>query len=192
MTFNKRKNLKMTQAVNMKEAVLSALKESGKLGKISAEIRAEVTHLLNQDVEKSRSIPLCRENLIINELIRDYLALNGYKHTLSIFVPETGDPIDPIDRNFLAHSLRIIPNETTTLMNTLLRKWKNDENPQMRDSYFKETKSQKQSAPFDRRNQHHTSNMHIIDPDDCTHYQHVENINPDKIEFGGAFEITSV
>lgn len=115
------------QSTEMKDAVLSALKESGKLGKISAEVRAEVYLLLTRDSEKPRSIPLCRENLIINELIREYLLMNGLKNTLSVFVPETGEPIDPIDRNFLAHSLDLTPRETSPLLNSLVRKWRNDE-----------------------------------------------------------------
>ena len=113
---------------DMNEAVMSALQENRVLGKISAEIRAEVSLLLNKDAERPRSIPLCRENMIINELIREYLERNGLHHTLSVFVPETGEPADPMDRNFLAHSLNIIPKGGTPLINSLVRKWRgNDE-----------------------------------------------------------------
>lgn len=33
-----------------------------------------------------------RENAVINELIREYLEFNGYHHTLSVFLPESGHP----------------------------------------------------------------------------------------------------
>ena len=74
----------------MNDSVMAALKESGKLGKISSEVRAEVSLLLSRDTENPSSIPLCRENLIINELIREYLLMNSFKNVLSMLVPETG------------------------------------------------------------------------------------------------------
>jgi hypothetical protein len=36
--------------------------------------------------EDARPEP-CNENLIINELIREYLIFNGYRDTLSVFLP---------------------------------------------------------------------------------------------------------
>jgi hypothetical protein len=47
------------------------------------------------------------ENLIINELIREYLEFNGYRHTLSVFLPETGQPAAPMDRTLIADQLKI-------------------------------------------------------------------------------------
>lgn len=42
------------------------------------------------------------ENLLINELIREYLIFNGYRETLSVFLPEAGQPaVRPFDRQFL-------------------------------------------------------------------------------------------
>lgn len=40
-----------------------------------------------QDVPKPK---LSNENLIINELIREYFEYNGYRHALSVFLPGTG------------------------------------------------------------------------------------------------------
>ena len=38
------------------------------------------------------------ENLILNELIREYLEYNGFLNTLSVFHPETGQPRTPTGR----------------------------------------------------------------------------------------------
>lgn len=51
---------------------------------------------------------LSSENLIINELIREYLHYNGYRETLSVMLPEAGQPeVRPFDRSFLAQHLRM-------------------------------------------------------------------------------------
>ena len=47
------------------------------------------------------------ENLVINELLREYLEYNGYKQTLTVFLPESGQPLQkPFKRGFLAHELQ--------------------------------------------------------------------------------------
>ena len=33
------------------------------------------------------ALPLSRDNLVINELIREYLLFNGYRNTLSVLLP---------------------------------------------------------------------------------------------------------
>lgn len=174
-------------STDMKDAVMVALKESGKLGKISAEVRAEVSLLLNRDSEKPSSIPLCRENLIINELIREYLYMNGLKNTLSVFLPETGEPIDPIDRNFLAHSLNIVPRETSPLLNSLVRKWRNNEQFCHRNN---ENTNNQEPQPKKQ------SNNRAFIPTNLSTSNSVRNNlydnNVDHIESGDIFEIKSV
>jgi len=52
------------------------------------------------------------ENLIINELIREYLVFNRYRSTLSVLLPESGQPeVPPFDREFLAREIRAKENE---------------------------------------------------------------------------------
>lgn len=34
-------------------------------------------------------MPLSRDNLVINELLREYLLFNGYRNTLSVLLPGT-------------------------------------------------------------------------------------------------------
>ena len=73
---------------------------------------------------------LSKENLLINELIREYLKYNNYNHSLSVFLSESGQPADPpferythtyiyiyiyICRDILSKELRIIEDKTTIL-----------------------------------------------------------------------------
>ncbi len=60
----------------------------------SANIRAEIFASLEH--EGSGKPKLSQENLLINELIREYLQYNNYLHTMSVFTHESGQPTDPI------------------------------------------------------------------------------------------------
>jgi hypothetical protein len=45
---------------------------------------------------------------LLNELFRDYLRFNGYGHTLSVFLSESGQPPSPaLDRAFLMRELGV-------------------------------------------------------------------------------------
>jgi len=47
---------------------------------------------------------------VINELIREYLSFNGYMHTLSVFLPESGQPKEiSIPRGLLASEVNVQP-----------------------------------------------------------------------------------
>lgn len=51
---------------------------------------------------------------MINELIREYLDFNRYRDTLSVMMPETGQPSVPVfSREFLARRLHIIESNET-------------------------------------------------------------------------------
>lgn len=54
------------------------------LGHLKARIRAEVFNALDDDREPRPS--LSHENLLINELIREYLEFNKYKYTASVLI----------------------------------------------------------------------------------------------------------
>ncbi|XP_009897868.2 centrosomal protein 20 isoform X2 [Dryobates pubescens] len=82
------------------------LEKRGALGQIKARIRAEVFKALDdQSVPRP---PLSHENLLINELIREYLEYNKYKYTASVLTSEAGQPEVPLDRQFLAKELNIV------------------------------------------------------------------------------------
>lgn len=58
------------------------------MGQLKARIRAEVFSAL--DEQREPRPPLPRENLLINELIRDYLEFNKYRHTASVLTAGGG------------------------------------------------------------------------------------------------------
>ena len=75
-------------AINeLKEVLKETLEERGVLSQIKANIRAEIFNSLNQ--QSSNKPPLSNENMLINELIREYLIYNNYAYSLSVFLPET-------------------------------------------------------------------------------------------------------
>ena len=70
---------------------------------------------VSQDESKP---PLSHENMLINELIREYLEYNHYKHTLSVLIPETGQPIDRMDRAYMAQELNMREDRTSRLVSS--------------------------------------------------------------------------
>lgn len=96
----------MATLEELKAALRETLESRGVINQLKAKIRAEVFAALeDNEVQKPR---LSDENLLINELIREYLEFNGYQHTLSTFIPESGQPDAPaFDRQFLARELQI-------------------------------------------------------------------------------------
>ena len=131
---------------DLNDAVVASLKESGKLGQITAQIRAEVYKILAEDEKNRDKIPLCKENFIINELIREYMQFNGYTNSLSVFLHETGQPEEPMNRDFLAHSLEVVPHKQIPILYTLTTpqsKTQSDERPkQQKISPIKQTQQQ--------------------------------------------------
>ncbi len=93
-------------------AVTDSLENSGTLQQLRAQVRAGIydalespqvllyvcssqpianvpcsdTHLPGLRVQEA-ALPLSRDNLVINELLREYLLFNGYRNTLSVLLP---------------------------------------------------------------------------------------------------------
>jgi lisH domain-containing protein FOPNL len=86
-------------------ALRETLERRGVLGELRASLRSEVFAAMD-DADDARP-PLTNENLLINELIREYLAFNQYKHTLAVFLPETGQPEEPLKRSFVAQQTHL-------------------------------------------------------------------------------------
>mmetsp|Transcript_18027 Transcript_18027/g.57655 ORF Transcript_18027/g.57655 Transcript_18027/m.57655 type:complete len:191 (-) Transcript_18027:562-1134(-) len=96
--------------VELKDALRETLEARGSLGAVKARLRADIFHAL--DEQDSAAPKLSNENLLINELIREYLQFNEYRHTLSVLVPESGQPEEPaFTRDFLRSQLGIRPGE---------------------------------------------------------------------------------
>ena len=95
----------MASIEDLKTVLKETLDNRGVLNHMRARIRAEVFSALDDQTE-SKPI-LSNENMLINELIREYLEFNKYKYTNSVLLAESGQPKDPIDRDFLAAELNI-------------------------------------------------------------------------------------
>ena len=95
----------MATVESLKSALLESLESKGVLNDLKARVRSEVFHALE---DGSTSKPeLNNENLLINELIREYLIFNNYKYTDSVLVAETGQPKVQLNRSFLCKELNV-------------------------------------------------------------------------------------
>lgn len=108
-----------TTAAELKDAVVSALTDNGRIEKINAEIRAEIFSLLTEDFQVPAQNEITRENFVINELIREYLQFNGYSNSLSVFLRETNQPDEPMDRNFLSQAVNVEPHTQIPILYTM-------------------------------------------------------------------------
>ena len=94
----------MASLEDLKNVLRETLEQKGVLGKVKAQIRAEIFTALDADNAGKPAIP--QENVLINELIREYLEYNKYYNTVSVLVAESGQPVDPpFDRNFMERKL---------------------------------------------------------------------------------------
>ena len=96
----------MTSIEELKNALKETLEQKGVLNKIRGIMRQSIFEAIES--EDKVQPKLSNENLIINELIKDYLNYNNYLHSLSVFNAETGQPKEGLDRNFIANKLNII------------------------------------------------------------------------------------
>ena len=86
------------------EDIVTALKETlertGTLDTVRGILRADIYHCINDSMKEKEehssstepALEPPRENVLINELIADYLAFNGYFNTLSVLAAESGNP----------------------------------------------------------------------------------------------------
>ncbi|XP_075141610.1 centrosomal protein 20 isoform X2 [Leptodactylus fuscus] len=96
----------MATVSELKAVLTDTLDKRGVLGQLKAQVRAEVFAALD-DQSEPRPV-LSHENLLINEMIREYLEFNKYKYSSSVLTAETGLSDVPLDRSFLARELNII------------------------------------------------------------------------------------
>ena len=90
----------MASLDDLKGVLRETLEQKGVLNEVKAKIRAEIFTAL--DAETTNKPQLSNENMIINEMIREYLEYNRYYNAASVLVTETGQPSEPpFDREFL-------------------------------------------------------------------------------------------
>ncbi|KAH9489720.1 hypothetical protein Btru_037633 [Bulinus truncatus] len=111
----------MASSHDLKDVLKETLEDRGVLGEIKARIRAEVFSALNDQSE--RRPPLSSENVLIYELIREFLEFNKCKYTSSVLVSEVGLPQIPLDREFLRNELNAVedaPSKSVPLLYSLV------------------------------------------------------------------------
>jgi len=86
------------------EALRETLQFKGVIDDLKAHARAEIHSCLDmEDVPKPK---LNNENLIVNELILEYLDFNGYNHASSVLRAESGQPKQgTLDESFTRREL---------------------------------------------------------------------------------------
>jgi lisH domain-containing protein FOPNL len=90
----------MASLEDLKNVLKETLESKGVLNDIKAKIRAEIFTAL--DADNAGKPKLSNENMIINEMIREYLEYNRYYNTLSVLVTESGQPVEPpFDKEYL-------------------------------------------------------------------------------------------
>ena len=99
----------MASVEELKNALKETLEQRGVLNQIKAIMRQEIYDSIEND--DNPKPPLSNENLIINELIKEYLDYNNYLHSSSVFQSETGQPKDALNRDTISKELNIIESE---------------------------------------------------------------------------------
>ncbi|CAM9405547.1 unnamed protein product [Chrysoparadoxa australica] len=90
----------------LQQSIVESLSKRGVLAKVKASLRSEVFRSLEGD--KAGAPPLSSENLLVNELIREYLEYNQYHSALSVFMEESGQPTTQnLDRAFIREELGV-------------------------------------------------------------------------------------
>ena len=98
----------MASLEDLKNVLKETLEQKGVLSDLRARIRAEVFTALDSDVQAKPK--LSNENMIINEMIREYLEYNRYYNTSSVLIAESGQPVEPpFDKEYLHKKFSIAP-----------------------------------------------------------------------------------
>lgn len=102
----------MASLEDLKAVLKETLESKGVLNDIRSKIRAEIFTAL--DSENTGKPKLSNENMIINEMIREYLEYNKYYNTLSVLVTESGQPEEPpFDREYLHKKFSITSSKSS-------------------------------------------------------------------------------
>uniref|UniRef100_A0A7S0HX00 LisH domain-containing protein n=1 Tax=Phaeocystis antarctica TaxID=33657 RepID=A0A7S0HX00_9EUKA len=94
----------------LKTALRETLDRRGILGTMRAHLQSEIFSAIDSQ-DDARPV-LSYENMMMNELIREYLEFNQYRHTLSVFLSESGQPAERLRRQHLSQQLLLPPLQT--------------------------------------------------------------------------------
>lgn len=98
-------------------AIKETLERSGTLDNVRAQLRATLLKCMDEPLTTSCKSAPPIENVLINELIAEYLSFNGYEHTLSVFSMESrrnsGMGEDELGESFVRAELGL-PNRSSS------------------------------------------------------------------------------
>ncbi|KEG10496.1 lisH domain-containing protein C16orf63 [Trypanosoma grayi] len=106
----------MSNQESLKGAMREVLEAKGVIDHVKAELRAAIFQSLQDTASQGEGAesarpPVPPENLLLNELIKEYLTFNGLEHSLAVFKAECGSSKDaaaaPIPRAVLAAQLNM-------------------------------------------------------------------------------------
>ena len=116
----------MDSVDKLKSSLKETLINRGILNEIKAHMRKEIFNILDNDNDINQKPKLTRENIIINELIKEYFIFNGYNFSSNVLQSEVGQ--SNFKRNNIIKELNIIENENNKnkpLLYTILSGLKN-------------------------------------------------------------------
>ena len=118
----------MDSVDKLKSSLKETLINRGILNEIKAHMRKEIFNILDNDNDINQKPKLTRENIIINELIKEYFIFNGYNFSSKVLQSEVGQSNSNFNRNNIIKELNIIENENNKnkpLLYTILSGLKN-------------------------------------------------------------------
>ncbi|KAJ8949073.1 hypothetical protein NQ318_016976 [Aromia moschata] len=95
------------------EAIKESLQKDGTLGRVSGEIRAAVMSVLNKNFDAAEPPKVPQETKLINELLREYLAWNGYLYTEQVLAAESGQRGERLSRDVLTTKFGVMDDAKT-------------------------------------------------------------------------------
>lgn len=101
----------MATVEELKDVLKEHLEQNGVLNEIRSQIRAQIFNSLNDQPQQPPKST--QENLIINDLIKEYLQFNNYNYSSSVFESECGNPEERLDRGVLTNKLNVVENSQT-------------------------------------------------------------------------------
>ncbi|CAF0726159.1 unnamed protein product [Adineta steineri] len=101
----------MSTFEDLRSAVKQTLEQNGSLAATRAKLRADIFTTLQHPTEVKPKVP--HENLLINELIVEYLNYNNLHCAASVLAAESGQPTPSLGRAFVAEQLNVHDDEKT-------------------------------------------------------------------------------
>ncbi|XP_022905153.1 centrosomal protein 20-like [Onthophagus taurus] len=102
-----------TTEKDLVNAVRDSLKNDGHLGRVKAELRSAIMSVLNKNCKEDNVPQLPDETKLINDLIREYLAWNGYVYSEQVLAAESSQHSERLPRDNLAAKLNVADDERT-------------------------------------------------------------------------------